>query len=76
MEGSLMLASHALVILGVPPRCTPCRQHAMRVTNPARELFRGASDASDSPDAMQIRLHTVVLTERATAVGKRWRNWH
>uniref|UniRef100_UPI0030EEDD7E cation:proton antiporter domain-containing protein n=1 Tax=Undibacterium luofuense TaxID=2828733 RepID=UPI0030EEDD7E len=72
MEGSLMLASHALVLLGVPLRRVVHRVQAARDARyeSLRGFFHGASDASDSPDAMQIRLHTVVLTERATAVGK------
>lgn len=72
MEGSLMLASHALVLLGVPLRRVVHRVQAARDARyeSLRGFFYGASDASDSPDAMQIRLHTVVLTERATAVGK------
>ncbi|MBC3810388.1 cation:proton antiporter [Undibacterium aquatile] len=72
MEGSLMLASHALVILGVPLRRVVHRVQAARDERyeSLRGFFRGASDASDSPEAMQIRLHTIVLNERATATGK------
>ncbi|NDI86330.1 monovalent cation:proton antiporter family protein [Undibacterium crateris] len=73
MEGSLMLASHALVLLGVPLRRVVHRVHAARDERyeSLRGFFHGASDAADSPDAMQIRLHSVTLSERASAVGKR-----
>ncbi|MFZ6654229.1 monovalent cation:proton antiporter-2 (CPA2) family protein [Undibacterium sp. TJN19] len=71
MEGSLMLASHALVMLGVPLRKVV---HRVQIARDARYeslrgFFHGASDASDSPENMQIRLHTVMLTERAKSVG-------
>ncbi|MBC3937207.1 monovalent cation:proton antiporter family protein [Undibacterium rugosum] len=73
MEGSLMLASHALVLLGVPLRRVVHRVQAARDERyeSLRGFFHGASDAADSPDAMQIRLHSVTLSERASAVGKR-----
>ncbi|MFZ6638106.1 monovalent cation:proton antiporter-2 (CPA2) family protein [Undibacterium sp. TC4M20W] len=71
MEGSLMLASHALVMLGVPLRRVVHRVQAAREARyeSLRGFFHGASDAADSPESMQIRLHTVVLTERANALG-------
>ncbi|MFZ4528827.1 MAG: monovalent cation:proton antiporter-2 (CPA2) family protein [Undibacterium curvum] len=73
MEGSLMLASHALVLLGVPLRRVVHRVQAARDERyeSLRGFFHGASDVADSPDAMQIRLHSVTLSERASAVGKR-----
>ncbi|MDE2428168.1 MAG: monovalent cation:proton antiporter-2 (CPA2) family protein [Burkholderiales bacterium] len=71
MEGSLMLASHALVMLGVPLRRVVHKVQAARDARyeSLRGFFHGASDTSDSPENMQIRLHTVVLTERAQALG-------
>ncbi|MES2047031.1 MAG: monovalent cation:proton antiporter-2 (CPA2) family protein [Pseudomonadota bacterium] len=71
MEGSLMLASHALVLLGVPLRRVVHKVQAARDERyeSLRGFFHGASD--DVPDSMQIRLHTVALTEHANAVGKR-----
>ena len=72
MEGSLMLASHALVMLGVPLRRVVHRVQAAREARyeSLRGFFHGASDAADSPENMQIRLHTVLLTERAKALGQ------
>ncbi|MFZ6769123.1 monovalent cation:proton antiporter-2 (CPA2) family protein [Undibacterium sp. Di26W] len=72
MEGSLMLASHALVMLGVPLRRVVHRVQAAREARyeSLRGFFHGASDAADSPENMQIRLHTIFLTERAKALGQ------
>jgi len=73
MEGSLMLASHALVMLGIPLRRVVHRVQIAREARyeSLRGFFHGASDAADSPESMQIRLHTVILTERAKAIGQR-----
>lgn len=72
MEGSLMLASHALVLLGVPLRRVVHRVQAARDARyeSLRGFFHGISDATDSPEHMQIRLHTVVLTNKSQFVGK------
>lgn len=72
MEGSLMLASHAMVLLGVPLRRVVHTVQAARYARyeSLRGFFRGASDAADDAENMQIRLHTVVLTERLKALGK------
>ncbi|MEB0140961.1 MULTISPECIES: cation:proton antiporter [unclassified Undibacterium] len=72
MEGSLMLASHALVLLGVPLRRVVHKVQAARDARYAslRGFFHGLGDATDSPENLQIRLHTVVLPERSQAVGK------
>jgi len=73
MEGSLMLASHALVILGVPLRRVVHRVQAARDERyeSLRGFFHGASDLADGPDNLQIRLHTVILGDRAAGVGMR-----
>ena len=65
MEGSLMLASHALVLLGVPLRRVVHKVQAARDERyeSLRGFFHGSSD--EVPDSMQIRLHTVALAERA-----------
>jgi CPA2 family monovalent cation:H+ antiporter-2 len=70
MEGSLMLASHALVMLGVPLRRVVHRVQAAREARYAslRGWFHGASDAGE--DADLLRLHSVTLGEDATCVGK------
>jgi len=70
MEGSLMLASHALVMLGVPLRRVVHRVQAAREERYAslRGYFHGISDVGD--DAEMVRLHTVTLPENAGSVGK------
>ena len=35
-----------------------------------RGFFHGATDAADAADNLQARLHTVVLPDRASAVGR------
>ncbi|MBI1892258.1 MAG: cation:proton antiporter [Burkholderiales bacterium] len=71
-EASLMLASHALVQLGVPLRRVVHRVQAARDKRYAslRGYFHGASDAPDDAEQMQIRMHSVVLNEKAHAIGK------
>ncbi|WP_151632786.1 monovalent cation:proton antiporter family protein [Noviherbaspirillum aerium] len=72
IEGSLMLASHALVMLGVPLRRVVHRVQAARDERYAslRGYFHGASDAPDDAEHLHVRLHSVNLTEGANAVGK------
>ena len=71
IEGSLMLASHALVLLGVPLRRVVHRVQAARDERYAslRGYFHGASDTQDDVDA-HVRLHSVTLSEGARAIGK------
>ncbi len=74
LEGSLMLASHALILLGVP---------LARVLRSVREVrasryqllkafFHGATDEPEEVQAERVepRLYTVMLDERAAGVGK------
>ncbi|QGZ40879.1 CPA2 family monovalent cation:H+ antiporter-2 [Pseudoduganella flava] len=70
MEGSLMLASHALVMLGVPLRRVVHRVQAAREERYAslRGYFHGISDVGD--DADTARLHSVTLTDVSGAVGR------
>jgi CPA2 family monovalent cation:H+ antiporter-2 len=70
IEGSLMLASHALVMLGIPLRRVVHRVQAAREERYAslRGYFHGESDVSAEAD--RVRLHPVVLTEGAKAVGR------
>ena len=70
MEGSLMLASHALVILGVPLRRVVHRVQRAREERYAslRGYFHGASDSSDEAD--MVRLHSVTLGDDAACIGK------
>jgi monovalent cation:H+ antiporter-2, CPA2 family len=72
LEGSLMLASHALVMLGVPLRRVLHRVQAARDERYAslRGYFHGASDVSDDAEHLQVRLHSVALGGGAKAIGK------
>jgi CPA2 family monovalent cation:H+ antiporter-2 len=72
LEGSLMLASHALVMMGVPLRRVVHRVQTARDERYAslRGYFHGAGDVSDDPAHMYVRLHSVHLRDEAGAVGK------
>lgn len=72
IEGSLMLASHALLTLGVPLRRVVHRVQASRGERYAslRGYFHGSSDAADADEHLQVRLRSVALTDGAKAVGK------
>ena len=72
-EGSLMLGSHALVLLGVP------LAHVVRRVRHARDTryrllrgyFRGADDAEDAIDQEQhVRLHSVPIDAGSAAAGR------
>jgi CPA2 family monovalent cation:H+ antiporter-2 len=73
IEGSLMLASHALVLLGVPMR------RVVRGVQEARDArysllrgyFHGRDDDDDMVERDAVRLHSVSLATDATAVGQR-----
>jgi CPA2 family monovalent cation:H+ antiporter-2 len=72
-ESSLMLASHAMLMVGVPVRrvvglIRAVREQRYRLL---RGFYRGASDdAADLDEANQPRLHTVSLEAGAYAVGR------
>jgi len=72
IEGSLMLASHALVMLGVPLRRVVHRVQAARDERYAslRGYFHGSGDAPDDEDNVQTRLHSVPVNEDAKVAGK------
>ncbi|MBC7512966.1 MAG: cation:proton antiporter [Herminiimonas sp.] len=72
MEGSLMLGSHALVLLGVPLRRVLHRVQSARDERYAslRGYFHGVGDAADSTDHPHVRLHSVTLGARAGSIGK------
>jgi CPA2 family monovalent cation:H+ antiporter-2 len=72
MEGSLMLASHALVMLGIPLRRVVHRVQAARDERYAalRGYFHGSGDAADGAEHLHVRLHSVVLSDGARAIGK------
>ncbi len=72
-ESSLMLASHALVVLGVPLRRVIRRIREVRDDRYSllRGFFHGATDDADSvEEATGPRLHSVVLTPGSFAIGK------
>jgi CPA2 family monovalent cation:H+ antiporter-2 len=72
LEGSLMLASHSLLLLGVPLNRVLKRIRTIREERYGlfRGFFHGATDAADAADNLQARLHTVVLPDRASAIGR------
>jgi CPA2 family monovalent cation:H+ antiporter-2 len=72
LEGSLMLASHALVMVGVPLRRVVHRVQAARDErySSLRGYFHGAGDAADDPEHLYVRLHSVTLRDEAGSVGK------
>jgi monovalent cation:H+ antiporter-2, CPA2 family len=73
LESSLMLASHALVVVGVPLRRVVHRVQSAREERYAslRGYFPGAADVSDDPEHTFVRLHSVTLREDSRAVGLR-----
>ena len=72
LEGSLMLATHSLLLLGVPLNRVLARIRAIREERYSlfRGFFHGASDTADAAENLQPRLHSVHLPERAFSRGK------
>jgi CPA2 family monovalent cation:H+ antiporter-2 len=73
VEGSLMLATHAMMLLGIPLSRVLRRLRAVRSQRYQlmRGFFHGATDEDeDLEDESQPRLYSVVLDEGAAAVGK------
>jgi CPA2 family monovalent cation:H+ antiporter-2 len=72
LESGLMLASHTLVWVGVPLNRVVRRVRAVRDEQYSllRGLFRGESDETEDADAAQARLHPVILTGNAHALGR------
>jgi len=72
-ESSLMLASHALVLIGVPLRNVLHQVRAVRDSRYSllRGFYHGQSDANELLDEeQQPRLHSVVLEPGSFAVGQ------
>jgi CPA2 family monovalent cation:H+ antiporter-2 len=71
LEGSLMLASHSLLVLGVPLSRVLARIREVREARYAlfRGFFHGTTDFT-AADNVEPRLRTVLLSERARAVGR------
>jgi CPA2 family monovalent cation:H+ antiporter-2 len=73
MEGSLMLASTALMLLGVPLNRVLRRIRETREQRYSlfRGFFRGITDEGDPENqALQPRLHSVMIAPGAAAIGK------
>ncbi len=74
LEGSLMLASHALVLLGVPLNRVVKRIRLFREERYKmfRGFFHGMSDLEqEAHEKNQPRLHSVAIPPRAFCIGKR-----
>lgn len=71
VEGSLMLASHMLVVMGVPMRRVVRRVEEMRDERYSmlRGYFHGTDDVGEDGHE-QVRLQSVPVDERADAVGR------
>ena len=73
MEGSLMLASTTLMLIGTPlnrvlRRIRETREQRYQLF---RGFFRGITDERDDDEnALQPRLHSVMITQGAAAIGK------
>jgi CPA2 family monovalent cation:H+ antiporter-2 len=72
LEGSLMLATHSLLLLGVPLNRVLKRIRVIREERYSlfRGFYRGVSDAGDAAESLQPRLHSVLLPDRASAIGR------
>ncbi len=73
LEGSLMLASHALMLLGVPLNRVVKRIRLFREERYKlfKGYFHGISDVeSDDLVNQQVRLHSVIVTGGAFAIGR------
>ncbi len=73
LEGSLMLASHTLMMLGVPLNKVLLRIREVREARYSlfRGFFRGLNEELGDPARPQPRLHTVHLLMGAVAVGQK-----
>jgi CPA2 family monovalent cation:H+ antiporter-2 len=73
LEGSLMLASHSLLLLGTPLPRVLRRIRAVREERYSlfQGFYRGASDGNENEGDARL-LHTVHLGPSANAVGRPW----
>jgi len=73
MEGSLMLASHALILLGVPLNRVLRRIRDTRAQRYSllRGYFHGATDAAEDAAHRELKLlHSVLIAPGAAAIGR------
>ncbi len=78
LEGSLMLASHALVLLGVPLNRVVKRIRIFREQQYKmfKGFFHGISDADEAVEKSMPRLHSVPINGFAFCVDKALRDMH
>ena len=71
VESSLVLASHACIIAGIPVRRVVRRSQAARMQRYAslREYFPGETDVTPVDEETYRRLHSVRIPEKTFAVG-------
>ncbi|WP_028448726.1 monovalent cation:proton antiporter family protein [Chitinibacter tainanensis] len=71
MEGSLMLASHTMMLLGVPLNKVVRRIREVREARYSmiRGFYRGTHEDNEESDRQQARLHTIQLTQNAFGIG-------
>ncbi|MFT4172970.1 MAG: cation:proton antiporter [Rhodocyclaceae bacterium] len=72
LETSIMLATHTLTLIGLPITRVIRRMRDIRTQRYGvmRGFFHGANEAGDRPDALQERLHSMVLEPGAYAIGR------
>jgi CPA2 family monovalent cation:H+ antiporter-2 len=79
LEGSLMLASHALMLIGVPLHRVVKRIRIFREERYKlfKGYFHGISDAENEDLAkQQVRLHSVIISPGTFAVGRNLADMH
>lgn len=71
LEGSLMLGSQALMLLGVPVSRVVKQIRNIRESRYQmfRGVFRGVDDESETPESEMVRLHSVIVEPGAKGVG-------
>ena len=72
LEGSLMLGSQALMLLGIPLSRVVRQIRSIRESRYQmfRGVFRGVDDESNTPENELVRLHSVFVEPGANGVGK------
>jgi monovalent cation:H+ antiporter-2, CPA2 family len=73
VEGSIVLASHAMALAGVPLNALQQRMRKIRDDQYVllRGFFHGADDSGDVIEGEQLHLRTVALEVGAGAIGRR-----
>ncbi len=73
VEGSIVLASHAMALAGVPLNTLQQRMRKIRDDQYVllRGFFHGADDSGDAIEGEQLHLRTVALEAGAGAIGRR-----